>query len=85
MHPQSQSKEMDAGTQLSPFFIILGPQVFSSSVKPVEVLPHPHPRHSPDVCLPEESKSSQVRLSKNSDSTRQLSVSLTGGFQVQTK
>lgn len=54
-------------------------------MKPVEVLPHPHPRHSPDVCLPEESKSSQVRLAKNSDSTRQLSVSLTGGFQVQTK
>lgn len=76
---------MDAGTQLSPFFIILGPQVLSSSVKPLEVLPHPHPRYSPDMCLPGESKSSQVRLAQNSDSTGHLSVSLRGGFQVQIK
>ena len=75
MYSQSWSKEMDAGAHLSPFFISLVPQVFSSSVKPLESLPQPHPRHSPDVCLPEESKSSQVRLAKNSENTRQLTVS----------
>lgn len=66
---------MDARAHLSPFFISLVPQVFSSSVKPLESLPQPHPRHSPDVCLPEESKSSQVRLAKNSENTKQLAVS----------